>query len=96
MPSNINHIYQKPSGSQNRSDSTHKFFIRTDLDDDKTLMKTTMVTSSLIMKMLLMVLMMSSMSMWLISNHESNVTELGQMSEKAEVVAEACLVLKIK
>ena len=40
-PSNINHIYQKPSGSQNCSDSTHKFFIRTDLGDGKTLMKTT-------------------------------------------------------
>ena len=32
----------------------------------------------------------------LISNHERDVTELGQMSEKAKVVAEACLVLKIK
>ena len=46
MPSIINHIYQKPSGSQNRSDSTHKFFIRTDLGDGKTLMKTTMVTNT--------------------------------------------------
>ena len=76
-PSNINHIYQKPSGSQNRSDSTHKFFIRTDLGGGKTPMKTTMVTISFIMKMLVMMLMMSSMSMWLISNHERNVTELG-------------------
>ena len=32
---------KKPSGSQNRSDGTHEFFIRTDLGDDKTLMKTT-------------------------------------------------------
>ena len=80
MPSNINHIYQKPSGSQNRSDSTHKFFIRTDLGDDKTLMKTTMVTISLIMKMLVMLmLMMSLMSMRLISNHKGDVTELGQV-----------------
>ena len=75
----INHIYQKPSGSQNRSDSTHKFFIRTNLGDDKTLMKTTMVTISSIMKMLVtLMLMMSLMSMRLISNHEG-VTELRQV-----------------
>ena len=45
---------------------------------------------------MLVMLMRSLMSMRLISNHERDVTELGQMSEKAEVVAEACLVLKIK
>ena len=70
---------KKPSGSQNRSDGTHEFFIRTDLGDDKTLMKTTMVTISSIMKMLVtLMLMMSLMSMRLISNHEG-VTELRQV-----------------
>ena len=43
---------------------------------------------SLIVLMLVMLM--------LISNHERDVTELGQMSEKAKVVAEACLVLMIK
>ena len=50
---------------------------------------------SLIVIMLVMLMLMMSL-MWIISNHERDVTELGQMSEKAKVVAEACLVLKIK